>query len=134
MRPLLALALLVAFAPAAPVPKGIKKQNDQERIVGRWLAQNGRGHSFVYNEDGTMKVWDGAMEPVGGANYKWTIDPTVTPKRMTWYGVGGTAPQYECVYELDGDELKITYESAPKIPTAVGGGSQNHRMTRDPAK
>ena len=134
MRPLLAVALLVGFAPAAPVPKGIKKKDDAAMLVGRWLAANGRGHSFVYNEDGTMKVWDGPNEPQGGANYKWSIDATATPKRMTWYGVGSTAPQYECVYEMDGDELKITYESAPKIPTGVGTGSQNHHMTRSPAK
>ncbi len=137
MRPLLAVALLAFVSPAAPVPKGMKaKKDDASQIVGLWLATtNANTHSFRYNDDGTMKVWNGPQGEAGGVPYKWTLDATASPKRMTWYSVGSTTPSFECVYELDGDSLSITYESAPTVPKGVGVGNQNHKMTRsEPSK
>jgi hypothetical protein len=133
VRPLLAVALLAFVSPAAPVPKGMKaKKDDATHIVGLWLSANPNTYSFRYNDDGTMKVWNGPQGEAGGVAYKWTLDATPSPKRMTWYSVGSTTPSFECVYEMDGDDLSITYESAPKVPTAVGGSGQNHKMTRSP--
>lgn len=135
MRPLASLVLLAAFAAAAPVPKAVKKQADSTQVVGRWIADQQNTHSFHFKDDGTMKVWNGPVENNGG-NYRWTLDDTVSPKRMTWYDTTSTPPrpQFECVYELDGDKLTITYESAPNIPKGVGNGNQTHRMTREQAK
>ncbi len=135
MRPLLAFALLVGLATAAPVPKAVKKQADSDQLVGRWIATEKNTHSFHFRDDGTMTVWNGQVEN-GGAKYRWTIDDTASPKRMTWYDTTSTPPrpQFECVYELDGDSLKITYECAPKVPAGVGVGNQNHHMTREQAK
>ena len=135
MRSLVSLALLAAFAVAAPVPKAVKKVDDKTRIVGRWLADQQNSHSFNYKDDGTMTVWNGPVDS-GAAKYRWTLDDTASPKRMTWYDTTSTPPrpQFECVYELDGDKLTITYESAPTVPKGVGGGNQTHRMTREGSK
>lgn len=131
MRPLLVVALLVASAPAAPVPKGVKVKDETALLVGRWKAADPTSHSFEYRADGTMKVWNGENDN-GAAEYRWTLDPASTPKRMTWYDRHDDPPRpaFECVYELDGDELKISYENAPRMPKAVNDGSQQHRMTR----
>lgn len=135
MRHLLSAVLLVGFVTAAPVPKAVKKSDDKTLIVGRWIAVNQNHHSFHFKDDGTMTVWNGPVD-TGGARYRWTLDDSVSPKRMTWYDTGSSPPrtQFECVYELEGDDLTITYESSPAIPKGVGAGSQNHTTKREQAK
>lgn len=131
MRTLLAVALFVGVASAAPVPKAVKQKDETALLVGRWKGADPTSHSFEYRADGTMKVWNGENDS-GAAEYRWTLDPAASPKRMTWYDRNGDPPRpaFECVYELDGDELKISYESAPRVPAAINEGSQQHRMTR----
>jgi len=117
MRSLLAIALLVGLAPAAPVPKALKKQDDKDAILGTWSPAPGRTEWFEFKADGTLKAWNTGGSAATGVPYKWSIDPTATPKRMTWYSPGETKPSWECVYELDGDTLKICYVNAGrKVP------------------
>lgn len=143
MRTLLAVALLVGLAPAAPVPKGLKKKvNDAEAIVGIWMHSSGtRDENFEFTPDGKMRAWMGNGGPGGTTfGYSWTLDPTATPKRMTWGGANDPKPQWECVYELDGDTLRICYiASGQPVPTAVaremkGGFYCDLRRDTSPAK
>ena len=125
MRPLLAVALLIGFTSAAPVPKELKKKDDAAIIVGRWIGAGLYHDSYEFYEDGTMKVWNVAGEPKA-VPYRWTLDGTASPKRMTWYDPNSDPlqPARECVYELEEDVLKITYGAGPNIvPAAVGPGN-----------
>lgn len=116
MRPLVALVVFAALAPAAPVPKAIKKQNDADSLVGTWKPAEGRTEWFEFTADGKMKAWSTGTAQ-HAVPYKWTLDDTASPRRMTWTG----SAQWECVYELNGDTLRISYVTAgQKIPTEVG--------------
>src|SRR5262249_20141614 len=111
MRPLFAVALLVGLAPAAPVPKDLKKkQDDKALLVGTWKPVGNRTEWFKFDEDGQMKVWNTGGSAQTGVPYTWGIDPDADPKQMTW---GDTSPQrrpqWDCLYELDGDVLRIVY-------------------------
>lgn len=120
MRPLLTLALLVGVAAAAPVPKELKKKGDVDLIVGTWKPAQGRTEWFEFTVDGGMKAWNTGGSAATGVPYTWSLDPTATPKRMTWCSAGQTKPSFECVYDLDGDTLRISYVSAGnKLPTEV---------------
>ena len=119
-----AVLLLVAAGAltAAPVPKDMKaKKGDAALLVGRWKPSDGTTQWYEFKADGTMKTWN---EP-GEANavpYLWTIDPTAKPKRMTWSNAKSGRAEWEAVYELDGDDLKMTYAATPKVPPAIGPG------------
>lgn len=138
MRPLIAL-LLIGFGSllAAPVPKELRaKKGDTTLIVGRWRPSDGTKQWYEFKADGTMKTWN---EPDEGraVPYRWTMDPTVTPKRMTWTGGRSGRVEYEAVYELDGNSLWMTYAAAPRVPTTVDRmpGPLTNGLTRDtPAK
>ena len=133
MRPLLAVALLVGFAPAAPVPKTLKKQDDKDAILGTWNPAPGRTEWFEFKADGNMKAWNTGVSAASGVPYKWSIDPTATPKRMTWYSPGEAKPSWEGVYELDGDTLKVCSGGGKARPTelkAVGKGGMLNTFKR----
>lgn len=121
MRPLLAIMFLVGVAVAAPVPKAVKKNQDAALIVGRWKPADGTENWYEFKDDGTMKVWGFGGEKQA-VPYRWTLDPTASPKRMTWYKANATTPTWECVYELDDNALRMTYCLAPNVPTAIGPG------------
>lgn len=127
MRPLLAIVFLAGLALAAPVPKELKKKSDVDLIVGTWKPAQGRTEWFEFTADGGMKAWNTGGSAANGAPYTWSLDPTATPKRMTWYSAGQTKPSWECVYELDGDTLRISYVSAGnKLPDQVNQGNGAH--------
>ena len=122
MRPflfgLVTLLAVAALAPAAPVPKGVKKKvNDAERLVGTWKPVEGRTEWFEFTADGGMKAWTTGGSAKSGVPYTWTVAPDAEPKRMTWGDTSADRrPQWECVYELDGDRLRITYARAGGPP------------------
>lgn len=125
MRTLLAVVLLTALAPAAPVPKALKpKTDDKSALVGIWRpAPNTRDESFQFTDDGKMRAWSGRGDPGNTRyDYTWSIDPSADPKRMTWGDASGKQVSFECVYELDGDRLRIGYGSPTKRPTGVTAG------------
>jgi uncharacterized protein (TIGR03067 family) len=137
MRPLVAVLFLAGLSPAAPVPKAVKaKVDDRTRIVGRWKPNDGSHYRLwhEFRDDGTMRLCDRPTELQGAAQYRWTLDPAATPKRMTWYYLNDTKPAFEGVYELDGDELRFNYSSST-IPKSVGPEVLNYNtLTRDTAK
>ncbi len=141
MRLLLALALFAGMTTAAPVPKAVKKKTDDATdLVGTWRAVPGaRDESFQFTADGKMAAWSGKGGHGGSFPYTWTIDPTTAPKTMNW-GDASTPPrpQFECVYELNGDTLRIAYSTVgkrPANPTAAANGNFICDLVRDtPAK
>lgn len=106
MRPLLAVALLVGLAPAAPVPKAVKK-DDAAQIVGSWKPTDKGTCHYEFKADGTMRTWH---DPAVGPPIDWTytLDPAATPKRMKLATADGKN-SYDCVYSLDGDQLKVAF-------------------------
>jgi uncharacterized protein (TIGR03067 family) len=115
MRPLFALVLLATLAPAAPVPKALKRADDRQLILGRWMPVEGQTQWYQFNPDGTLSTWYArgeAPEP----QYRFTLDPTVSPKRITWIGAKSGKVEWEGLYELDGDTLKVAYSPAPNVP------------------
>ena len=138
MRPLAALALLVALASAAPVPKEIKKKDDKARLVGTWaaVALNGKPqpagtYTFTFDADGGVNLQTGGGS---ASEWTWTIDPTESPKRMKWVDKKNPATSWECVYELTGDTFKLGFVP-PGQPTPatveVTPGVTLYEMTRD---
>lgn len=140
MRPLFAVALLAAFAPAAPVPKALKKKDDKADIVGTWkvhtLTMNGRKTdisdvTFVFKADGTAKMFHSGED--NRPNWIVTLDPNASPPGMRWVNSGGRN-NWDCVYELCGDTLKVGFISAgAKRPEQVEPGENLtlYEMTRD---
>lgn len=108
LRPLLAVMLVAALGPAAPVPKAVKK-DDAAQIVGSWKPTDKGTCHYDFKADGTMRTWH---DPAVGPPIDWTytLDPTTTPKKMKLTTVGqNKAAEYDCVYSLDGDRLKLAF-------------------------
>lgn len=138
MRPLIALALLAVLAPAAPVPKALKKKDDKALLVGTWkvTCEDGKAgasihtHTYRFDEDGNQKQWYGKGADM--SEWTWAIDPEASPKRMTW--VSQTQGTFECVYELSGEGLKMAYTRGhqKQPPTAfTGPGVHLIELVRD---
>ena len=119
MRSLLAAVVLTTLAPAAPVPKAVKKVDDAGLLVGRWRPNDGSKQWYEFKADGTFKTWNEPSEDTA-YHYKWSIDPTASPKRMTMSNAGSGKAEWEAVYELDGDDLRITYSGVGKVPAGIG--------------
>jgi uncharacterized protein (TIGR03067 family) len=132
MRRLIAVVLLATLAPAAPIPKELKKKDDAARFVGRWKPVGTSTMFIEFASDGSMKAWTEATTERSAASYTWTVDPTPTPKRMTWYSDG--KPRWEAIYELDSDSLKFLYGSqTAKLSDKVApdGTYLFEQLTRD---
>jgi uncharacterized protein (TIGR03067 family) len=137
MRPLLALALLAGLAAAAPVPKELKKKDDKHSLLGTWkvteLTSDGKPttasyHTFVFTDDGKLTLIEGKNKT--GPQWTWAIDQSTTPRTMKW----ATGNPWDCVYELDGDSLKLgLLNKGAKPPASVepGNGLTLYVMTRD---
>lgn len=137
---LLSLALLAGSATAAPVPKSIKKVDDKTAILGRWkvteITVNGRPttasyHTFVFTDDGKLTLLSGTEQT--GPLWTWTVDDTASPRTMKWT----TANPWDCVYDLDGDSLKLgLLNKGAKTPAKVEPteGLTLYVMTREPSK
>lgn len=139
MRPILVLALVATLAPAAPVPKAVKKKDDKSQLLGTWKTTSEDGktgaaiwtHTYLFEDDGLLKQWYG---PTDRSDWDWAIDPEQTPKRMTWVNRKGAKNAFDCTYELDGDTLRLNYVGAGQpLPKGVGpqAGGYAIIMTRD---
>jgi uncharacterized protein (TIGR03067 family) len=110
------------FAPlllAAPVPKGLKRVRDEDRIVGVWVEADNPKAVWFFNADGTC----GTGEPTAPAlKAVYRMDGTPSPPHLDWSQDGGKS-WYLDVYQLDGDTLKMSCGS---------GGSGVRPATVDP--
>lgn len=121
MRPLVAVIVLVSASPAAPVPKSLKKADDATLIVGTWQPVKGQDGWMEFSADGGVKAWNTGETAATGLAYTWAIDPTASPKRLTFSSPATKAPIWQGVYEVDGSAFRITYVPAGwDLPTEVG--------------
>lgn len=131
MRSLLIVALLGGWAVAAPVPKAVKKQNDQFAILGTWKTTNPKEHTHThtFEADGHLRQLFGTD---GVSDWDWAVFPDESPKRLTMVNQKSTTDAWHAVYELDGDSLQITYTSASQpLPNRIlPGGGNTYVLTR----
>ncbi len=109
--------LVVGSVVAAPVPKELRKTDDAKAVLGTWkahaLSVNGRPeqviatHTFRLEPDGRSHTLFGDGQR---SDWTYTLDPTTTPKRMTWVGAGtGNNVTFQCVFEVSGDTMKLGF-------------------------
>jgi uncharacterized protein (TIGR03067 family) len=119
--PCLCLAAAVTLATfAADVP-------DSKAIEGSWTPIKGElGGKPMPDEvlkTISLKLADGRYEVIAGGhpdNGTYTLDATAKPKGMTVTGTEGPnkGRTFPCIYELNGDSLRICYDlSGAKRPT-----------------
>ena len=113
---LLLASLVLSIAPSTAAP-GLKdrKDDDKARIVGNWkqeaLCMRGgrmdteRTGSFRFGSDGSCGISSGGGKENGAL---YTLDPSTTPRRMKWLN-GPEKTEWQCLYELDGDTLKVAF-------------------------
>jgi uncharacterized protein (TIGR03067 family) len=117
-RTALALALLAVPAAAivgAPALKD-RKPDDAARIVGVWSQESlslrgqepmgAQRGTFRFDKDGTCVIGNanGSEFPVS----RYTLDPASSPRRMKWLN-GPELTEWHCLYEFDGDRLKVAF-------------------------
>ncbi len=111
----LVLALAAGALLAAPVPKELVRANDGRRILGTWKMEGlsirggavDRGDtntSFRFGADGTCGISHGESEMPA----QFALDPKATPRRMKWLN-GPEKTEWRCLYELEGDSLKVCF-------------------------
>ena len=86
----LALLLLIAVpaaAPAAPVPKELRK-NGLDKFVGSWVQDPANGSTWKFEADGTAAIHNGGAAPSGGIKY--AIDSSADPMTLDWVASWGT--------------------------------------------
>jgi hypothetical protein len=134
MRPLVALALLAAVAPAAPVPNALKDKDETAKLIGRWKPDKG-SEWFEFTAEGGMKAWSTGSE-ASAAQYTFELDTDADARgwRMTWSQKGQAKPTYYAVYVVDGDRLHLSYTSFQGKPPTKPGPTTPTNFTRDPVK
>lgn len=137
MRPLFVVCLLAGIAVAAPVPKSVKKKDDATLILGTWKPTGKDMAWFQFADDGTLKTWHGDDENANKMAWTWAIDPErTTPRRVRLNRVPDSHNGYDCLYELDGDTLKLVFllkkGMLPPEKVQAGPDLQLHQMTKSP--
>jgi uncharacterized protein (TIGR03067 family) len=109
------LALPTAAILAAPALKD-RKPDDGDRIVGVWAQeslslrgqapQGGQRSTFQFGKDGICGITNanGSQFPPS----RYTLDPSSSPRRMKWLN-GPEQTEWQCLYELEGDTLKVAF-------------------------
>jgi uncharacterized protein (TIGR03067 family) len=111
---LAALALPAAAIVAAPALKD-RKKDDAELIVGVWSQESlslrgqepmgAQRGTFRFDKDGTCAITNANTQfPVS----RYTLDPASSPRRMKWLN-GTERAEWQCLYELEGDTLKVAF-------------------------
>jgi len=108
------LTLSASISVSAPALKDLKRERDSTRILGHWKLESlslhggqpddGQGTTFRFSKDGSCGITNGSTE--NGAKY--TLDASTTPARMKWLN-GPQLTEWLCLYELEGDNLKIAF-------------------------
>ncbi len=118
--PILLLFAITSGTVAAPIPKEVKVGSDAQRILGKWqtefLSSNGAdkqlstSSKFRFEADGKCAIQYGSND-ANDSDSEFTLDVSSNPRRMKW--LNGVAKQeWLCLYELDGDSLKIAFINA----------------------
>jgi uncharacterized protein (TIGR03067 family) len=123
IRPAALAALLLAPAVvAAPVPKAVKKQDDVDRIVGRWKCES----AFNGKEEmvGSHKndVWTFApagekSEQLTPTGTRYSLDYSFPAPGERQMNLACNGNPYLGVYELDGDTLTIAFRDRNRPAT-----------------
>jgi uncharacterized protein (TIGR03067 family) len=113
----LALFFLAFVTPATLPAPALKDRKDEDatRIVGQWAQESmsSRGgeptppkqpSTFRFSSDGTCSITTRGNET--GAQY--TLDLSKSPRQLKWLH-GSTKMEWLCIYELDGDKLKLAF-------------------------
>lgn len=118
--PILLLFAITSGTVAAPIPKEVKVGSDAQRILGKWqtefLSSSGTDKQlntssrFRFEVDGKCTILHGS-DNERDSDSEFTLDMSSNPRRMKW--LQGTGKQvWQCLYELDGDSLKIAFINA----------------------
>lgn len=139
MYPLLAINLLVTLTPTAPIPKVVRK-DDKSALVGSWTATamtvNGSDaesliRKFAFDADGKLE-W---VTKHNNSIWVVILDTTATPRTMKLVYPGReNNNDWDCVYELNGDTLKLGWLRRGMTPPAKLEPSEGvtlYEMTRD---
>ena len=127
----LMLLIGVAFASsalsAAPVPKEVKRSNDEFRILGKWKQEflSSRGAekeaatatTFHFEAEGKCSIayGDGPSQNPSG----YSLDAAPSPRAMKWLN-GPEKTEWRCLYEIQGDTLKVCFiDPNTEMPTAI---------------
>ena len=98
---------------AAPALKD-RKIDDATRILGMWAQEAISVHgneqntqqqnTFRFGNDGTCGIVTGSRENPA----EYTLDVAKSPRQMKWLN-GPAKTEWLCIYELDGDSLKVAF-------------------------
>jgi uncharacterized protein (TIGR03067 family) len=115
----LATATFLVAAPALKDPK----QDDAARIVGQWTLeslsmhggqpQGDRATTVRFSKDGTCGITNGSSE--SGASF--SLLPIASPRRLQWLN-GPQKTEWLCLYEIDGNRLKLAFVDGGTEPPA----------------
>jgi uncharacterized protein (TIGR03067 family) len=107
------LAFSATPSVAAPALKS-KKNDDATRILGTWKQDSVSVHggqpafspdtTFRFSNDGTCGIANGSNENPA----KYFLDTSKSPRRMKWLN-GREMTEWLCLYELEGDTLKVVF-------------------------
>lgn len=136
MRFALVLLLAVGTLSAAPIPKELKKDGDEAKILGTWKPADHMTAWFRFDADGKMRTWH--VPEVGPPiDWTYTLDPKGTPKRVKLTRTNNDLTSYDCLYEIDGDKLTVAFivNKQAGIPDKIGphAGLQIYALVRNAA-
>ncbi len=123
---ILALALAGTAVRSAPIPKELRA-NDNARIAGKWkqefLAMRGgekqpdTNTTFYFEAAGKCAIGYGEGPSQNPSGY--SLDPASMPRKMKWLN-GPEKTEWRCLYELDGDSLKVCFiDHNTEVPAAL---------------
>jgi hypothetical protein len=110
--------LLLVTTPlvAAPVPKGLKKAGDEDRVLGKWVCESATSGPTEFTTSHKGDVWlfappgekSAQHTPSGGTiPLEYKLLPAGDGLRQVDLALNGN--KYAGVYTLDGDALTIAF-------------------------
>jgi uncharacterized protein (TIGR03067 family) len=113
-------SLATTVCVAAPALKS-RKTDDGAQILGVWKEDSisvnggqpaaGADYTFRFSNDGTCGITTGNNENPA----KYFLVVSTTPRRMKWLN-GPEMTEWTCLYELNGDTLKIAFSQPGQEP------------------
>ncbi len=107
MRAIIAFLVAASFAPAAPVPKALKRNPDLKLIVGEWEEKPGSRTYWNFREDGSAEYID-PERPLHEFNFK--LGQNEPFNEIDW-SLNQGKDVYLGIYTLKEDSLKFSIGS-----------------------